>query len=132
MREGEPQIETGVLNRETPLTIEEISAIRLPEAESVIIGFRRYGYNIDGREISILEKQDKYKRDIFNDEIDYEKHRENLKKLSKSSESSELGGTYIYEGLLVNALVEQLRIAEKFNLPVSSIYKSMKLDFREE
>lgn len=130
MENREPRDE-NLLDRETPLTIEEISTSRLPETDSMI-GFKDHNYNVDGEEISILELRDKYKRDMFNNEIDEERHTENLRKLFKSSESFEHGDSYPYEGLLVNALVEQLRIAKKFNLPVKSIYKSMKLDFREE
>ena len=78
----------NLLERETPLTIEEISTSRLPETDSMI-GFKGHNYSVDGEEISILELRDKYKRDIFNDEIDEARHTQNLRKLFKSSESSE-------------------------------------------
>jgi len=102
----------------------------LPNSDD--ISFNGYHYNIDGEDVGIFELKEMYKTDMFNDVIDGEKHSKNLKDLYKASGYPENGDTHIYERLLTNALVEQLKIAKKFGLPAKSIYKSMKLDFRDE
>ena len=130
LREGaEPTTETSLLSRETPLTIEEISAIRLPRSDSLL--YREYNYSVEGQKISILQMKQMFKTDMHDNQINVEEHSKELIKLFKSAELTEHGEGYIYENLLANSLLEQLRIAKKFDLPIESIYKSMKLDFRD-
>jgi len=123
MREGEPQFEADILDRETPLSVDEIANARGPE-EKIFpssVGKTRYEYYFGDISVSILRKG------IAAD--DFEKNKERILAVLKSKEEGEI---LPCEKLLVNALVEQYRIAKMFGIKETEVWSSLLADYTHE
>lgn len=120
-KEGEPRIESSVLDRETLLSIEEIAKARGEEKKTAVPEYRMREYDFNDVKVAMLRKR------IPVDELEGKEHEEEVVRLLKSKKEQEIS---VFEELLVNAFIEQTRIAKKFGLPEESVYTSMKLDFR--
>jgi len=118
MRERESQVEGNLLDRETPLTIEEIASARSENFEISSYGGQKYRFG--DTEISILREF------IDKDKIKNDDHKNQILDVLKSRKQGEIGH---YKTLLVNVLAEQARIARKFGTPAEGLYQSMKLDY---
>lgn len=107
-----------LLNEQSPLSIEEIAKIR---SEKFKIGhFNAREYLIDGKKISVLFKR------IGLEDFKDESEKEEVLSLLKSKREGE---AFIYEHVIVNSLLNQLKIAKSFNLFEKEMFLSFKLDF---
>jgi len=123
MREGEPRIGENilesVLDRESPLTIQEIERARSEDFEVHYV-YKGRKYQFGKTEVSILRKR------IDEEDIKSEEHKEQILSVLRNKKEGEV---YHHETLLVNILVEQARIARKFDIPPEGLYLSMKLNY---
>ncbi|OGD88827.1 hypothetical protein A3I53_03360 [Candidatus Curtissbacteria bacterium RIFCSPLOWO2_02_FULL_40_13b] len=99
------------------LTIEEISAIRSDVVLGILKGKK---YQTDDAEVSVVETG--IDPDKFQDETD----RDEILALFRNKEKGEV---YPYERFIVNALLEQPRIARKFGLPRKSLLLDLRSDY---
>lgn len=114
-----PESKTALLDRNTPLSIEEISLIRSEEVIKMG-GWRSRTYQIGDTKLSVTQSP------LFIDNFKGDKeHQEQVMTILKDRESGE---AYVYERLIVNSLIEQLRIADRFELPQKGLYLHLKLE----
>jgi len=109
----------NLLDRETPLTIEEISQVRSKSPFSQFDrSYKKMDYHFGDVSISIL-------RQSISPE-DFEKNKDKILALHDGRENAESFG---HETLLVNALIEQNRIAKMFGVDSKDLWSSCVADY---
>lgn len=106
-----------ILNRDTPLTIEEITKIRSEVTTHPLSHIRGRTYQVAEGTVGIWPNHP---------EPNVPNILEQMRSLGKLKESRE---AYTFERILVNALLEQLRISEKFALPKNVLMQDLKLEY---
>ncbi len=106
----------NVLEREIPLSIEEISMAR---SDEVLRKGKRREYNFGDISFSIL-------REGMSSE-EFDKNKNQLLSIDKKKQEGEI---FAYEGLLVNALTEQGRIAEMFGVKREDLWTGVVADYK--
>lgn len=116
--EGQGNSTENLLDRQTPLTINEISQIR--SQQKSINGLDACVYQLGDSMVSLTRKP------IWADAFKDEQEEEQIIGVLKRRQDGEV---FTFETLLANALIEQLRIARRFDLPVRGLYLHMNLDY---
>jgi hypothetical protein len=109
---AETEFQKSPLEKQKFLTNDEIASIRSQQNQT-----RTYHLGDTAVHIQFLNKEVK----------DF-KNQEHLDQTVAVLKSKEEGEAFVYERLLVNALIEQARIARRFGLPEKGLYLALKLD----
>ncbi|HVF69781.1 MAG TPA: hypothetical protein VNA13_04435 [Xanthomonadales bacterium] len=112
------ETEINILTRTTPLSVSEIATIRSEEQKNVV-NKRGRTYKVGDKTVGVWLNPI-YVENIPDEEKD---------KLKAFVASRAEGEVFKHEFLIVNALIEQLRIADKFGLPEKLLYTDLNLEF---
>jgi hypothetical protein len=112
--------ESDLLERETPLTIEEIADLR--SEKTTIYSIPARSYEFEGHKFTICREP------AVLDKIKSEERKKEIADLVKTKEPREVANS---ERLLVNVLIEQARIAKKFGVPETAMTRFVKLNYTE-